>query len=636
MKTTKLFALCLLALMLIATLASCGVKDVPKETEAPNTVEKLISKDSLAEYTLVAPVAEGTSYDGAIATVYQALSEKYGISVKLGDDFLMGDEQPSGKEIIFGTAKRDFVLDEFLPYDSYHIYFAEENIVINAGSPEAIKDGAEYFVSLLGEGGFAMNKEGYLKETELPLGNLKINGKYINEYKIITKGGTYGAKYAAELLQKTLREQTGFELEITKGSADAAFCLESINSEDGMYHIDVEGNSVTLYGAGLSGAYTAVNALIEIIGDCEDVTLTSTSAPMLTLNNTKKKLDDGKLSIGYMGDSIMFAREADKSYTILITELFQAAYPNADIEMKNHSASGRHTTWGLYTMEEGLLSAGYDDLIFISLGTNDAPYGNDYAKTALNYQSMIEKIRKHNPETEIVFISHGRENEMKNIMSGTHVDFLKAMLDVANYYDIPVIDNIYTLFNLCKDNWSEMWSYYISDTVHPNTKGQELYANTIWKSLSVALENSDGSKYGECGMPELPLFENSKVNAKEYDWLLFAKDAVYGTGEEAGWGTDGVATRIGASVSFGFEGIGLEVGVQRNSENTYCVLIQIYDEQGELVLEQERDAGKCYEIFVTNELEYGKYTAKLTVTKPSKYSSESGNNIRILDIKVIK
>lgn len=138
-------------------------------------------------------------------------------------------------------------------------------------------------------------------------------------------------------------------------------------------------------------------------------------------------------------------------------------------------------------------------------------------------------------------------------------------------------------------------------------------------------------------MPELPLFENSKVNAKEYDWSLFAKDAVYGTGEEAGWDKNGTVTKKGASVSFGFEGIGFEIGVARNLENPYCVLIQVYDEKGALVLEQERDSGGCFEIFVTNELEYGKYTVKLTVTKPSeKYSSASGYTLTITDIKVIK
>lgn len=461
MKTTKILALCLLTFVLVAVLASCGGKEAQKETEdpsvteAPNIVEKLISKESLAEYTVIAPMTTGDLYNNAISLIYRSLSEKYGISAKMSDDFLMGDAKPSGKEIVIGPANRDFVTEEFLPYDGYHIYISGDNIVLNGGSPSAIEAAAAHLVTLFEDGGIVMNEEGYVKVSEYPLGNLKINGTAISQYEIAAKGDTYGAKYAAERLQAFLREQTGFELKITEGRSETAFNIESTNSEDGMYHIDVEGNSVTLYGAGLSGAYTAVNALIEIIGENEDVTLTSTSAPMLTLNNTKKKLDDGMLSIGYMGDSIMFAR-GFTSYTVFLTELFKAAYPDAYITMKNHSASGRHTTWGLYTMEEGLLSAGYDDLIFISLGTNDATRGKDYAQTALNYQSMIEKIRKHSPETEIVFVSHGRENEMKNIMSGTHVDFLKAMLDVANYYDIPVIDNIYTLFNLCKDNWSEM------------------------------------------------------------------------------------------------------------------------------------------------------------------------------------
>jgi len=607
----------------------------PAVTEAPNTVEKLISKESLSEYTVIASMTNGYLYNKAISAVYQGLSEKYGITVKMSDDFLMGDAKPSGKEIVIGPANRDFVIEEFLPYDGYHIYTSGDNIVINGGSPAAIEEAVAHLVTLFKDGGIVMNEEGYVKASEYPLGNLKINGTAISQYEIAAKGDTYGAKYAAERLQAFLREQTGFELKITEGRSETAFNIESTNSEDGMYHIDVDGSNVTLYGAGLSGAYTAVNALIEMIGESEDVTVETASAPMLTLNNTKKKLDEGELSIGYMGDSIM-AASGFTSYTVFLTEHFKAAYPDAKINMKNHSQGGRNTTWGLYTMEEALLSAGYDDLIFISLGTNDSPYGNDYAQVALNYQSMIDKIRKNNPETEIVFVSHGREYEMKRIMEGKDVAFLKAMLDIANYYEIPVIDNIYTLFNLCKDNWAEVWPYYISDTVHPNTTGQQLYADTVWKSLSVALENSDGSKYGECYMPELPLYENSKVDAKQYAWSSFANEVKFGTGEESGWNTNGTVTKAGASISFDFEGIGLELGIKQNLENAYFLLIQIYNEAGELVLEQERDSGYYYHLFITNELEYGKYTVKLTVTKPSERYPSDNPTFTLVDKKIIK
>ena len=630
MKRTRIILLCIFALMLVALLASCAESKPTDEDKQ----KREILRESLGEYTIITPLVGGDEYSGAVSLIRNTFSEKYGINVNMSDDFLMGDDKPSGKEIVLGEAKRDFVLDEFLPYDSYHIYFSGENIVINGGSPEAVEAAVTRFVSLFEEGGLVMNEEGYFKESEYPLGNLKINGKYINEYKIITRGTAYGTKYAANLLQKELRELTGFELKITVGNAETAFYIESANHEDGMYHVDVENSAITIGGAGLFGAYTATEALLEMIGESEDVTIESVSAPMLTLNNAKKKLEEGSLSVGYIGDSVMQAY-GFKSYTVFLTEYLREAYPDADIQMKNHSIGGKNTTWGVYSIEKGLLSAGYDDLIFISLGTNDGPYGNDYSQMALNYQSMIEKIYANNPETEIVFITHGRKSEVREIMMGNQVNFITAMLDVASYYDIPVIDNIYTLANLWNGN-DDVWDYYISDTVHPNTEGQKLYADTIWKTLSLALENSDSSKHGSIYMPNTPLFENSKANAVELPFESIKGEIAFGEGEEAGWGKDGTVTKTGASISYAFEGIGLELGIKQNLENAYFLRIQIFDEKGELVLEQERDAGYYYHLFVTNTLEYGKYTVRLTVTRPSERYPSDNPTLTLTDIKVIK
>ena len=614
--------------------------EAPDVTEAPTEPEKTkreISKEALAEYTVIASLTEGYLYNNAISKIYQGISEKYGITVKMSDDFLMGDAQPSGKEIIIGKADRDFVTEESLPYDGYHIYMSGDNIVLSGGSPEAVADAADFFLSLFEDEGISLNEEGYIKETEYPLGNLKINGTHIGQYKIVVKEKTFGANYAAEHLQKTLRELTGFELKITASKSEAAFCIDSTNAEDGQYHIEADGTNITLYGAGLNGDYIAVKAMLEMIGENEDATIESCSAPMLLLNNTKKKLEEGTLSIGYMGDSIMAAAGGFKSYTVFLTEYFRAAYPDADIKMLNHSVGGKNTTWGLYTMEKSVLSAGYDDLIFISLGTNDNPYGNDYEQIAINYQSMIEKIYKHNPDTDIVFVSHGYSSVTQNLMKGKAENFINAMLNIANYYGIPVIDNFYTMYDLCKDNWDETWSYYISDGVHPNTTGQELYANTVWKSVSVALENSDASRYAPHTMPEEPIYERSKVDATEYAWSSFVNEVTFGTGDEAGWGKDGTVTKSGASISFDFEGFGLELGIKHNKTNPYFLLIQIYDEQGELVLEQERDSGYYYHLFITDDLEYGKYTVKLTVTKPSeRYPSEGGQTFTLTDKKIIK
>ena len=82
--------------------------------------------------------------------------------------------------------------------------------------------------------------------------------------------------------------------------------------------------------------------------------------------------------------------------------------------------------------------------------------------------------------------------------------------------------------------------------------------------------------------------------------------------------------------------MGIEFGVEKNSENPYFILIEIFNEAGELVYEKEWDSGYYYHIFVTNELEYGKYTVKLTVTKPSAKYPSNNPTFTLIDRKIIK
>jgi hypothetical protein len=250
---------------------------------------------------------------------------------------------------------------------------------------------------------------------------------------------------------------------------------------------------------------------------------------------------------------------------------------------------------------------------------------------------MIEKARSFNPECEIIFLAYGRNNEVKNVGTGKENTFMKAMLDVAEYYKVPVVDTCAVLYDLCKgDNFSEEWSKYIYDTVHANNEGQKLYGDILWTSVKEALSNSDGAALEECYMPVDPMFPNSKKNAVLENWSSFLKEVKFGTGKEAGWRPNGTVTTTGASISFGFEGVGIELGIERNATNAYFLLIQIYNEAGELVYEEEQDSGYYYHLFVTNQLEYGKYTIKLTVTKPSEKYPSDAPTFTLLDRKVIK
>ena len=473
---------------------------------------------------------------------------------------------------------------------------------------------------------------------ELPkLENLKINGTLVSEYKIVVKGTTYGAKYASELLQKKILALTGHELSIVSGASGSVFYIDSVNSADGKYHIDVDGSSITLYGTGHSGAFTAVNGLIDEIDDGEDATVESKTAPMFTLENTKKKLEEGKLSIGVLGDSMMDPNTGYRALCEFFLDSLKAEYPNADIQMKNHSKGGMNTYWGLYQIEDALLSEGYDDLIIIGLGGNDLPYGSGYDETALNYQAIIEKIRKANPEAEIVVVMYGTDSAIKDMANGYEISDKKARFDVTEYYKVPIVDTNLEMYSICSaGNYEEIWRKYIYDSVHANNAGQELYGGILWRSVKAALDGSEGKEAIDCYMPKTPLFENSKVNAVKLPWDSIKDQIIFGTGEESGWTSKGRTTKTGSSISYEFEGIGLELGIGKNEANPYMLLIQIYDENGELVLEQERETFYYYHLFITNELEYGKYTAKLTVTRPSeKYPSERPS-FTLTDLAIIK
>ena len=461
---------------------------------------------------------------------------------------------------------------------------------------------------------------------ELPkLENLKINGTPVSEYKIIVRGTAYGAKYASEYLQKQIFDLTGHKLQISSGNAAAAFYVESRDSEDGMYHIEVENTSITLYGTGYAGASVASKSLIEAIGRNEEVTLESASEAMFKLNNVKKKLSDGKLMVGVIGASVSQGEGNTRPFCEFFLDSLKAVYPEADVQLKNRSIGGKNTHWGLYEIEGALLSEGYSDLFIISLGGNDGPYGAGYDEIALNYQSMIEKIYKSNPDAEIVMVPYGRKNEVRNIAQGNENPFMKAMLDVGLYYNVAVVDTTLELYNTLsrEGDFETDWSKYIFDTVHPNNAGQALYGNMLWKSVKAALDGSVGEALSDTYIPSEPLFENSKVNAVKLSWDSIKGQIIFGTGDESGWTSKGRTTKTGSSISYEFEGIGLELGIGLNDVNPYMLLVQIYNEEGELVLEEERETGKLYHLYITNALEYGKYTLKLTVTRPSeKYPSE--------------
>ncbi|MBQ1244889.1 MAG: hypothetical protein IIX94_04010, partial [Clostridia bacterium] len=183
---------------------------------------------------------------------------------------------------------------------------------------------------------------------------LTVNGTHIADYAIVLSDAYYGNKYAAEYLKNAMLELTGYELYIVDEAEGAHFYIDSANADDGLCHVDIDGERISLSGVGVNGAYTAAKAFISELGRTADVTLESFSAPMFKLPNTAAKLREGSLKVGTMGDSVPHA-PGFKSLAVIIPEAIGEAYPDATVEYSNPSLGGRNTYWGVYNIEEMLL-----------------------------------------------------------------------------------------------------------------------------------------------------------------------------------------------------------------------------------------------------------------------------------------
>lgn len=233
------------------------------------------------------------------------------------------------------------------------------------------------------------------------------------------------------------------------------------------------------------------------------------------LPNTAEKIAKGKLTVGFLGDSVSCGGTVElgpwgiEPWPTYLMNAMQKAYPDTQFVWGNASVSGRKTSWGVDVIEECLLDKGYTDLIFIALGVNDRydqgddPDAKGYSQalseeeTKNNYISMLTKIHDKNPDAEIVVVLYARDYDirrMAGIERGELSPYLFAVQQVSGEYGILVIETMSKLYGACVEYadaekaMDEGWKHYVTDEVHVNEKGQKLYADIVWEKVKEGLD----------------------------------------------------------------------------------------------------------------------------------------------------
>ena len=160
------------------------------------------------------------------------------------------------------------------------------------------------------------------------------------------------------------------------------------------------------------------------------------------LENTLYKLkNENKLTLGFFGGSITDgagASDTEKtSWRGAVTDWFRERYPDHEINALQGAIGGTGSEMGMFRLDRDLLS-GKPDLVFIEFSVNDA--GTDYNEILTNAETILRKIYRADPHTDIVFIHTMTRGTAENLASGGEYVSRGAYSTVIHRYGIPQID----------------------------------------------------------------------------------------------------------------------------------------------------------------------------------------------------
>jgi lysophospholipase L1-like esterase len=213
-------------------------------------------------------------------------------------------------------------------------------------------------------------------------------------------------------------------------------------------------------------------------------------------NTFYDKISTGEpINILINGDSIGGGTDSS-DWCMLLSEMLNNTYPSYT-NVTNISMGGNSTYAGYCRINKtALASTDSYDLIVFCYGQNDV----DNDEFPMLYESMIISAIKNYPNAQLVAVLESSQREYTNKIN--------EIIELCDYYNIPYIDTI-KAFNESGYEYSEL----SNDGIHPNKKGNEIYAETIFDKLQAILnDKKHTNKY-----PKNPI----NANCSDYKYFYY-------------------------------------------------------------------------------------------------------------------
>jgi acyl-CoA thioesterase-1 len=184
---------------------------------------------------------------------------------------------------------------------------------------------------------------------------------------------------------------------------------------------------------------------------------------------------DNKKTIIFFGNSLTagYGLDADQSFPALIGRRLDSLHlPYKSI---NAGVSGETSAGGLtriaWTLRHPV------DIFVLELGGNDGLRGIPVTSTRDNLQSIIDTVRHHYPACKIILAGMQIPPSMGSAYTNAFLKIFPQLAQINNTSLIPFL----------LDGVGGDPALNQPDGIHPNTKGELIVTETVWKTLQPLL-----------------------------------------------------------------------------------------------------------------------------------------------------
>jgi acyl-CoA thioesterase-1 len=154
---------------------------------------------------------------------------------------------------------------------------------------------------------------------------------------------------------------------------------------------------------------------------------------------------------------------------------------NLDYNVINSGLSGETTSGGLNRLDWVLNQK--VDVFVLELGANDGLRGIPLNKTMNNLQTIIDKVKEKNADTQIILAG-------MQIPPNMGADYTKQFRDI---FPSLAKENDIALIPFLLEGVAGNPELNLEDGIHPTAEGQKIVANNVWDVLQNVLVNKKES-----------------------------------------------------------------------------------------------------------------------------------------------